>query len=196
MHTLFIARFLKHLFKESAVSLEPGRAESAASGPLHEKKRDGCELFTWCLLRPPVSSSLISSLHVPLIYTTVLRFEVSSTRKRCTSMLRFHSGDRFVVSSTVHAQSLVPVWSCFGRILSDSSHTIDCLKFPLTNNLISPFCTTFVLQVFCFDDRRREDLYISHGCTYGYVYCDLRHCLIIPLVGVVSLGLFSRILLR
>ena len=46
------------------------------------------------------SSKLLSNL-LSLIYTTVLRFEVSSARKRCTSMLRFHSGDRFVISSTV-----------------------------------------------------------------------------------------------
>ena len=98
-------------------------------------------------LMPNLLSSFSS-----LIYTTVLRFEISSTWKRCTSMLWFHSRDQFIVSSDVNAQFCVHVPSCFGGILLDSSPTIDRLEFPLTGNFIMQFHTMFVSQVFCFDD--------------------------------------------
>ena len=49
--------------------------------------------------------------------------------------------------------------------MSDSLRTIDHLKFPLTSSLISQSLTTFVLQVFGFDDRSFISLTTAVYCT-------------------------------
>ena len=63
-----IARFLKHIWACLAGNARIGsQAERKRSelAPAQGEKREGCEVFTWCLLQPLVSSSLISSLPCP-----------------------------------------------------------------------------------------------------------------------------------
>lgn len=53
----------------------------------------------------------------------------------------------------------------FTRILENSSHTADRLKFSLTTSFFSLFHTTFVLYIFCFDDRIRVNLHLLLDCA-------------------------------
>jgi hypothetical protein len=160
---------------------------------LHERRREGCELCA-SSFSTNIMPNLLSSFS-SLINTTVLRFKISFTRKRCTSILRFHSRDPFVVSSAVNAQFCVHVGIYFGRTWLDLSHTIDRLKFQLTSSLISQFLTTFVLHLFprsyCIDAAITRTLYFVSS-----VLC-LRALLFVPFdADVVPLGLLARILLH
>ena len=96
-----------------------------------------------------------------LIYTNTIRFEKLCTRNTCVLMSWFHSHTRFQVSSIITCQFRTDVQNFFGRILSNSSHSVEVLKNPLTSMFNLMFLTTFVLKLFHFGRRIRIHLVLN-----------------------------------
>lgn len=110
------------------------------------------DLFQWHSL------NLLHLIPFNLHYDTLIRDKLYS-KKMHVSTLWFHSNDQFGVSLTVN----VHVWRYFEQILSNTSHTVDCLKFLWTSCFIPRFHTVFRLYVFCFGGCRR--VCVSPYCT-------------------------------
>ena len=117
--------------------------------------------FFFCTLLAPGDMRMHRSIFTcSLIYTNTIRFEKLCTRNTCVLMSWFHSHTRFQVSSIITCQFRTDVQNFFGRILSNSSHSVEVLKNPLTSMFNLMFLTTFVLKLFHFDRRIRIHLVI------------------------------------
>ena len=107
-------------------------------------------------------------------------------RKLCVSTSMFHSYTYFRVLSIVTSQFWIDVWNFFSRSLSNSSHSVDRLKYLLTRKLISTFHTTFVLSFFYSMAIYEIILYFRFEHVYTPYYTRILQHVSQPLTAVNS----------